>query len=215
MPKFTLEEKVSILSPFLQEWGTGYQPQKHFAVYTFESFNLDQQPSIFPLSDSLRQQLLTDQAKGKKSQISASLFAPLVAGDLAFYGSEKEIGMMGPCTKHNYLLAFKQLDGKVLKAGEEFNFNHYLMKLKGYCKGQGEKKFLFYGGVCGVASQLFRAGLTSPQIEITQRDGHNDRYAKYYGGVVEGDDAAVYETSKRFKFRNSSASDLVIKTVQK
>lgn len=122
---------------------------------------------------------------------------------------------MGPCTKQNYLLAFQQLDGKVLKAGEEFNFNHYLIKLKGYCKGQGDKKFLFYGGVCGVASQLFRAGLTSPQVQVTQRSGHNDRYSKYYGDVVQGDDAAVYETSKRFKFRNSSSADLIIKSIIK
>ena len=73
------------------------------------------------------------------------------------FSSFKDISMLDACTKHNYLLAFEQLDGKIIQPGESFNFNHFLAKLKGYCTGRGAKTFTFYGGVCGVASQLFRA----------------------------------------------------------
>ena len=131
---------------------------------------------------------------------------------IAVFSSFKDISMLDACTKHNYLLAFEQLDGKIIQPGESFNFNHFLAKLKGYCTGRGAKTFTFYGGVCGVASQLFRAWLSSPQVRIDKRRGHNDRYMQYYGSEVEGDDAAVYERSKQFVFTNISDSPFLIKT---
>lgn len=131
---------------------------------------------------------------------------------IAVFSSFKDISMLDACTKHNYLLAFEQLDGKIIQPGESFNFNHFLAKLKGYCTGRGAKTFTFYGGVCGVASQLFRAWLSSPQVRIDKRRGHNDRYMQYYGSEVVGDDAAVYERSKQFVFTNISDSPFLIKT---
>ena len=79
-------------------------------------------------------------------------------------------------------------------------------------RGVEPRLFSFYGGVCGVASQLFRASLSSPQVRIDKRWGHNDRYMQYYGSEVEGDDAAVYERSKQFVFTNTSDSPFLIKT---
>ncbi len=108
---------------------------------------------------------------------------------IAVFSSFKDISMLDPCTKHNYLLAFEQLDGKVINPWESFNFNAFLTNLRGYCTGRGAKTFSFYGGVCGVASQLFRTWLSSPQVRIDKRRGHNDRYMQYYGSEVEGDDA--------------------------
>lgn len=131
---------------------------------------------------------------------------------IAVFSSFKDIAMLDPCTKHNYLLAFEQLDGKIIQPWESFNFNHFLANLRGYCTGRGAKTFTFYGGVCGVASQLFRAGLSSPQVRIDKRRGHNDRYMQYYGPEVDGDDAAVYEWSKQFVFSNISDAPFLIKT---
>lgn len=128
--------------------------------------------------------------------------------------SEKDISRLKPCTKHNYLLAFEQLDGRLIQAFSSFNFNHYLFGLRGYCQGIGGLDLRFYGGVCGVASQLFRAALTSPFLEIPTRYSHNERFAAYYGDRVEGDDAAVYETSKQLILKNHSSYDLLIKTFQ-
>lgn len=131
---------------------------------------------------------------------------------IAVFSSFKDISMLDACTKHNYLLAFEQLDGKVINPWESFNFNAFLTNLRGYCTGRGAKTFSFYGGVCGVASQLFRASLSSPQVRIDKRRGHNDRYMQYYGSEVEGDDAAVYERSKQFVFTNTSDFPFLIKT---
>ena len=131
---------------------------------------------------------------------------------IAVFSSFKDISMLDACTKHNYLLAFEQLDGKVINPWESFNFNAFLTNLRGYCTGRGAKTFSFYGGVCGVASQLFRAWLSSPQVRIDKRRGHNDRYMQYYGSEVEGDDAAVYERSKQFVFTNTSDFPFLIKT---
>ena len=131
---------------------------------------------------------------------------------IAVFSSFKDISMLDACTKHNYLLAFEQLDGKVINPWESFNFNAFLTNLRGYCTGRGAKTFSFYGGVCGVASQLFRAWLSSPQVRIDKRRGHNDRYMQYYGSEVEGDDAAVYEQSKQFVFTNTSDFPFLIKT---
>lgn len=108
-------------------------------------------------------------------------------------------------------MAFEHLDAKVLQPGEQFNFNRYLMGLRGYCKGLGNNDFLFYGGVCGVASQLFRSGLSAPQVRIDQRWGHNNWYSKYYGEHVEGDDAAVYERNKWLTFTNTAQRPMMIK----
>lgn len=135
--------------------------------------------------------------------------------DLVFFYSSKDISMLEPCTKHNYLLAFDYIDGKIIEPGSWFNFNSFLANLRGYCTGRWAKNFTFYGGVCGVASQIFRAGLSSPQVSIDKRRGHNDRYAKYYGDQVEGDDAAVYEWSKQLHFTNSSSYPFIIKTLKR
>lgn len=136
----------------------------------------------------------------------------MVVSDLAFFVADKDISALKPCTKANYLLAFENLDGKIIKAGADFNFNHYLFGLRGYCEGFGGLDLKFYGGVCGVASQLFRAALTSPFVEVPMRWGHNERFSAYYGDKIQGDDAAVYETSKQLILKNTTASDLLIKT---
>lgn len=185
IPQFSLIEKIDFVMPFLETWGSGYQPDQHFAVYSSESLAIAEKEGIFPLDQDLQNRLFEAKSQGKRVVIEARKFAPEVIQDLAFFGSEKETAMMGPCTKHNYLLAFSNLDGKVIQPGEHFNFNNYLIKLRGYCRGLGNNDFLFYGGVCGAASQLFRAGLSSPQVTVDQRFGHNNWYAKYYGDVVE------------------------------
>lgn len=214
-PAFSLQEKAEIVLHHLAEWGSGYQPDLQFAVYGGDSVKLTTDKALFPLSSELREQLQKAEIVGQHIQLSSERFAKMLSQDLLFWGSEKEISQMGPCTKQNYLLAFDNLNNTLIQPGETFNFNRYLINLKGYCKGMSSNVFLFYGGVCGVSGQLFRAGLSSPQVEIGQRRGHNFRYSKYYGEQVEGDDAAVYERNKQFEFTNTSTQHLLIKTLMK
>lgn len=56
--------------------------------------------------------------------------------------------------------------------------------------------------------------MTSSSLEVPVRRGHSEWFSAYYGESVEGDDAAVYETSKQLILRNISDADIFIKTFQ-
>jgi len=135
----------------------------------------------------------------------------ILASDLAFYVSDKDISKLSKCNTQNYTLALKTLDGKILKPGESYNANRELAKLRGYCTGRGETNYLFYGGVCGMTAQLFRTTLIHPDVEITKRRPHNERFVQYYGDEVGGDDAAIYEMSKQFEIKNTGNEDIYFK----
>lgn len=215
IPQLSLKDRIDAVWKRLSRVETGYLSHQAFSVYRPKSVEFQSGDTLFPLSRERRNALLSAQKKNKKAELSLSLFAENVKSSLAFFIADKDISQLKPCTKTNYLLAFENLDGKRIKAGSEFNFNHYLFGLRGYCQGQGSLDLKFYGGVCGVSSQLFRAALTSPVLKIPLRRGHNERFSAYYGDLVEGDDAAVYETSKQFILHNISDEDIFIKTFQK
>lgn len=212
LPQLTLQDASDAVWKNLKTLGTGYRSDLAFAVYTPEQLTLHPAERLYPLSQTRREALITAKTAKKQIQLPLALFGPLVVSDLAFFVADKDISSLKPCTKANYLLAFENLNGKIIKAGADFNFNHYLFGLRGYCEGFGGLDLKFYGGVCGVASQLFRAALTSPFVEVPMRWGHNERFSAYYGDKVQGDDAAVYETSKQLILKNTTASDLLIKT---
>lgn len=212
LPSLTLTEKIELFWDFLIPEEGGYDPALLTATYRPQWFQISTNKSLFPLSEHHQKAIQKALQAQELFFVPVELVAGHFAGDLALFSSHKDISNLSPCTKHNYLLAFEHLDGKKIAPWETFNLNTYLVNLKGYCTGQGEKNFLFYGGVCGVASQLFRASLTSPQIRVDERHGHNDRYARYYGNIVDGDDAAVYERSKKFIIINTSETDIIIKT---
>ena len=215
LPELNLKDRVDAVWSRLARVGTGYLAHEAFAVYRPESVELQPGDGLFPLSEQRRSALLSAQKKNKKAELPLSFFAERSKSSLAFFIADKDISQLKPCTRTNYLLAFENLDGKRIKAGSEFNFNHYLFGLRGYCQGHGGLDLKFYGGVCGVSSQLFRAALTSSVLQIPLRRNHSERFSAYYGDSVEGDDAAVYETSKQFILRNTSDHDIFIKTFQK
>ncbi len=214
LPQLRLKDRIDAVWSRISSVGIGYLSHQAFVVYRPESVVLQPGDALFPLSEQRRSALLAAQKKNKKAELPLSLFAENARSSLAFFVSDKDITQLKPCTRTNYLLAFENLDGKRIKAGSDFNFNHYLFGLRGYCQGQGGLDLKFYGGVCGVSSQLFRAALTSPILQVPLRRGHNERFSAYYGDSVEGDDAAVYETSKQFIIHNVSDYDLFIKTFQ-
>ena len=214
LPNFSLKDRADIVWTRILSFSKGYDSQAEVILYRPAEITLSKADNLYPLTEKRRQQLVLAHQKGKKIWFPLSFFASLVVPDLAFYISEKDISQLKPCTKHNYLLAFETLDGKLIKAGSDFSFNRHLFGLRGYCQGNAGLDLKFYWGVCGAASQLFRASLTNPLLEISKRWGHNDWYSAYYGEKVQGDDASVYETSKQLIIKNASASDVVIKTFQ-
>ena len=157
--------------------------------------------------------------KGTKKdiQIPLSYFAWKYFKNYSFWVSTKSLSGRDDCRLTNYRVAMDKLDGLVLAPEEEYNFNKDLINIpqEDYCKGKSERQYLFYAGVCGVSTQLFRNSLLNPFIRVVERRSHAHRYPKFYNPIVLGDDAAVYEKYKLLKIKNISSTPLYFRVFQK
>ncbi len=150
-------------------------------------------------------------------QIPLAYFAWKYFKDYSFWVSTKSLTGRDECRLTNYKLAMDKLDWLILKPREIYNFNEDLIKIpqEDYCKGKSERQYLFYAGVCGVSTQLFRNSLLNPFIRVVERRSHAHRYPKFYSPIVLGDDAAVYEWYKFLKIQNISEAPLYFKVFEK
>jgi hypothetical protein len=80
----------------------------------------------------------------------------------------------------------------------------------GYCQA-GDTDNVFFWGVCGAATQIFRIGLLHPDISIVEREPHQIRYSQYYGETIWGDDAGIAQFYKNLTIKNSSSYPLYFK----
>lgn len=133
LPLLELQDRIDAVWTSIDHVGSGYLSNTSFAVYTSDHISLFQNEKLFPLSRTNRSYLLDIQKKGGKAELPLSSFAPYAEQSLSYFISDKDISNLKPCTRTNYLLAFENLDGKVIKSGDYFNFNHYLFGLRGYC----------------------------------------------------------------------------------
>jgi hypothetical protein len=120
-----------------------------------------------------------------------------------FFVAKRQIDKYWDCSKHNYLYALTKLNGLYLKPWESYRINDSLAWLTWYCMWVNPWKYQFYQWVCGASTQLYRVSLLMPDIEITKRFPHSQRYVKYYDEIVYWDDAAIYEFQKTFAIKNN------------
>ena len=113
----------------------------------------------------------------------------------------------------NIRLTCDKINGKTVKAEQEFSFCHTIGTSKeseGYKKADviiGKRVVqALGGGNCQVSSTLFNAVLSVPELKVTERHPHG----KKVNYVPEGKDAAIAHGSKDLKFRNDSNKDLKI-----
>ena len=106
--------------------------------------------------------------------------------------------------RHNALLALRELDGAVIKAGEEFSFNRRVgtfSRDQGYRKApvsyNGQLIDDWGGGVCQASTTLYNAALLSG-LRIVERNRH--RFCPSY--VPPGRDAAVAFSNIDLRFVN-------------
>ena len=213
LPKLSLQDKVDAVEKRIKNIKNIYNPNKSFITYKESTITLKGK-NLYPLDSTFRNMMLNLKKNHEKAEIPIEAFAPYVIDSLAIYATDKDISMLLPCTKQNYLLAFENLDNKIIKPGEQFNFNKYLVYLYGYCAGETEGELLFYWGVCWVASQIFRTALMMPNMTIPVRRNHGEWFSVYYGDKIQWDDAAVFETSKKLIIENTSDTDIIMKTFQ-
>ncbi len=119
-----------------------------------------------------------------------------------------------PAERANILLSAAAIDNAVVAPGAEFSFNDQVGERtvdRGYQDGlmfdNGQIVRGTGGGICLVATGLYNAALQAG-LEITERHPHS--------GVVSyappGCDAGIYYGQEDFKFRNTTARPVVIRT---
>lgn len=146
-------------------------------------------------------------------QVPKNIIAELIAQDYTFYAVYSDTSMRKWCTLTNYKIALESMDKVFLYPDQVLNFNTHIRWLP-YCTGRWRTDLIFYGWVCGAASQVFRASLLIPWVEVTQRHGHSERWSRYYGEDVTGDDAAIYEMHKQLEIKNNDTRWLYFRTIQ-
>lgn len=155
-------------------------------------------------------------SKAQKASIQAKDPA-----DIAKFGIKELIGsgtttFTGSSSNrvHNIKTGIKAISGALLKPGEEFSTTGQLGEIDastGYLEEMviKEDKTVpeFGGGLCQVATTLFRSALNSG-LKITERHNHSYRVGYYEPPV--GMDATIYSPSPDFKFVNDTDSYVLI-----
>jgi len=118
----------------------------------------------------------------------------------------------GEGRRQNIKAGAKHLHGKVILPGEEFSVAAALMPFteeNGYAAGgtyiDGQLAESIGGGVCQLSTTLYNA-LLQTKLEITERYPHS----LPVGYVPLGQDAAIAGDYKDLKFRNTTASPVVV-----
>ena len=145
----------------------------------------------------------------------ALVATPGSADELARFTCERpkpwEAGVL-----RNVSIAARQVDSVVLASGAEFSFNRAMLAcgsrlVAGTSFLDGREVKSRGGGICQVSSGLYNAAQLAG-IEVLERNSHS-LYDPTEAYVLPGRDAMVSnEGHSDFRFRNSTAADLTIRT---
>ena len=130
-----------------------------------------------------------------------------------WYVSDRYIDNYGPCSRQNFMRAFDEFGTIILQPGQSLNINKLLAWLDGYCTGEGWE-YMFYQGVCGFSTQVWRNALINPYLTTTKRQNHGNRRQAYYGDEIVWDDAAIYEMDKQLEIQNTSEYPIYMRTIE-
>lgn len=122
-----------------------------------------------------------------------------------------------PNRVYNIGLSSHLTNGILVAPGDTFSFNKYLGEVnaatgfkQAYVIKEGKTVLDDGGGVCQVSTTLFRAVLNAG-LPIIERTAHAYRVGFYeQGGTSPGFDATVYPPFVDFKFKNDTASYILI-----
>ncbi len=216
LPKLEFEETVSTMWSHIKDFDEKYDLESTSFFYDganpvyFDNNSLDDFVGVSTW-DNIAAKLL-DYAN-IRIDIPKYYIAKEYMKDYSFYVSAKNLDNRSECRKTNFLKALYMLDGRTLYSQQSFNYNVELVKEKNYCVEWGGKPgyFLFYGWVCGASTQLFRSSLINPDLYVTKRYSHGQRYVYFYNKDIYGDDASVYERDKQFEIKNIGTKPVYFK----
>jgi hypothetical protein len=115
----------------------------------------------------------------------------------------------------NIAIATAMFDGVVIQPGQEYSFlsagdfsetNGFV---EGYAIVSGKLEKVIGGGLCQVATTMFRAA-SNAGMEITRRIGHT--YVVYFYENILGFDATVYSPGVDFRWKNDSPGPVYLAT---
>ncbi len=115
--------------------------------------------------------------------------------------------------RENIARATAMFDGVVVQPGQEHsflsagNFSEAEGFVEGYAIVGGKLEKVVGGGLCQVATTLFRAA-SNAGMDITDRAGHT--YVVYFYENILGFDATVFSPTRDFKWRNDSPGPVTI-----
>ncbi len=215
LPKLEFTEAVDHIRPYITSFNTVYN--EYATTFTYEGTS-----PIFKKNYDITAKTTNEivtlaylQKAEKKLRIDKSALAYNTIKDANFYVVYRDISPLKRCTKQNYFVAANILNDTIIAPGEILNLNKKIANAPGYCKWVWPQNLMFYGWVCGLSTQLFRASLLAPEITITKRAWHSRRLVPYYSEYVYGDDAAMYEMYKQFEIQNTSEYPLYFKLLEK
>lgn len=215
LPIIEFKEAIDYLRPYIESFNMVYNDASQIFSYQWTTPIFTKDYEILPKTLEEKLTLIRLQNKWEKIRIHKSSLAYQTIKKANFYTVYKDTSILKRCTKQNYNVALQRINGKMIQVGETLNLNKEIMNLRWYCKWSGPQDLLFYGWVCGFATQLFRTSLLVPTIEITKRYGHNERLVPYYSDYVFGDDAALYQMSKQLEIKNIGDTELYFKALDK
>lgn len=213
--EMSIEDVFDLIMPYVDWVPMVYNTAS--PIFYYEATTPIFSKKIFPVTirDPLDYAFLLDlQRKSTKIRVSKIQLAYLISKSWSWYWVWKwDIWLLKPCTKQNYYVAFNSLSDYIREAGTQLNLNDIISYRPGYCKGTGPKNLMFYGGVCGFASQLFRLSLLIPNVDVVERYWHSQRYVPYYSEYIFWDDAALYQNNKKLILQNNLSTAIYLKTL--
>jgi len=215
IPKLPFTQAVDISWPYIKGFDNIYDLKSINFYYTSAKPILAFTPesiSIF-FNKSIENKILSFVLYHKKIyvKIPVEYIALYQLKNYSFYVSDKDLSKRNKSRLHNFNIAINTLDNYLLKAGDTIYFNKLLANAKGYVGKTKDKKLLFYGGVCGASTLLFRNALINPYLYVTERYNHSQRYVNFYSTYIYWDDSSVYERDKRLKIKNISKYPIYFK----
>jgi hypothetical protein len=154
----------------------------------------------------LGRQLLNERPAAQAATVPAQPMLLLGKATTGFRTSASE-------RRGNIARATALFDGVVVQPGQEHsflsagNFSEEEGFVEGYAIVGGKLEKVVGGGLCQVATTLFRAA-SNAGMDITDRAGHT--YVVYFYENILGFDATVFSPTRDFKWRNDTAGPVTI-----
>jgi len=216
---FNLDMQDSL--SYLIEW------LRWFSQYYNDSISFSYKPSEplydYSILDKYRQYQSTLYEKvvitymennNQKIMIDKKTFSKIMFDKFSFYLVPTNLENRSNCSLVNYRLAISKLEWLELKPWEELNLNSLISYDPRACKWNLWHNYMFFAGSCGASTQLFRLSLIMPKLTVIERYAHSKWRSYYYGDKITGDDAAMFENSKKFIVKNEFDTSLYFKVYE-